>query len=176
MRGGNPIRLTSHPGNDVCPVYSNDGRWVYFASTRTGDYRVWKVPADGGEPVAVTTGSGHVSEESPDGVWLYFTRNWDISTELWRVPVRGGTETRVVDSIYRRAFAITKDGVYYIPAPDHDGATSIRFRSNDGAETNLFEIGMPVSWGLSVHPDGKRFLYSQYDRNGSDLVLIDNFQ
>ena len=29
--GGEPRRLTSHPGIDICPTFSWDGKWIYFA-------------------------------------------------------------------------------------------------------------------------------------------------
>lgn len=52
--GGVPRQLTKHPAEDVVPNWSRDGDWIYFASNRSGEYQVWKVPASGGEPTLVT--------------------------------------------------------------------------------------------------------------------------
>jgi dipeptidyl aminopeptidase/acylaminoacyl peptidase len=52
--GGKPIRLTTDPAEDDAPSWSRDGNWIYFASQRTDQYEVWKVPAAGGEAVRVT--------------------------------------------------------------------------------------------------------------------------
>ena len=37
--GGKPIRLTTDSADDVAPSWSRDGKWVYFASIRTGRWR-----------------------------------------------------------------------------------------------------------------------------------------
>jgi hypothetical protein len=33
---GPPRRLTHSPNNNVIPSWSHDGRWIYFASDRSG--------------------------------------------------------------------------------------------------------------------------------------------
>jgi Tol biopolymer transport system component len=176
VNGGQPVLMTSRPGGDNNPVFSADGRWVYFASERSGNSQVWKVPSQGGEPVMVTHGGGQASAESPDGAWLYFARSYDLATQLWRMPSSGGEETQVLPSIFRRAFAISNDGIYFIPAPGGDGITSIRFHPFKGPEVEIHEIQSPVSWGLSLSPDARKLLYTQYDQTGSDLVLVEGFR
>ena len=49
-RGGAAVRLTNHPADDLVPSWSRDGRSIYFGSTRTGRFQIWKVSARGGEP------------------------------------------------------------------------------------------------------------------------------
>lgn len=42
-------------GDDVgSPRFSADGRWIYFLSGRSGSSQVWRAPAPGGAPEAVT--------------------------------------------------------------------------------------------------------------------------
>jgi tricorn protease len=52
--GGQPTRLTWHPGNDVPVGWSADGEAVAFASTRETDQgrsaQLWHAPAEGGAP------------------------------------------------------------------------------------------------------------------------------
>lgn len=43
-------RLTDKPTEDILPVWSQDGRTVFFASNRNGLYNVYSVPADGATP------------------------------------------------------------------------------------------------------------------------------
>jgi Tol biopolymer transport system component/tRNA A-37 threonylcarbamoyl transferase component Bud32 len=50
--GGNLIQITRRSGE--IPFESADGRFVYFV--RPGERTVWRVPAEGGEEVAVVTG------------------------------------------------------------------------------------------------------------------------
>lgn len=47
---------TSEMTYEATPSWSSDGRWVYFASTRTGAENIWKMPAEGGPPSQLTHG------------------------------------------------------------------------------------------------------------------------
>src|SRR3954471_10943398 len=53
------------------PAWSPDGRWIAFSMR--GD--IWKVPADGGQAIAITAGPAYHFEPawSPDGTRLAFT-------------------------------------------------------------------------------------------------------
>ena len=64
LESGAPLRLTFDPAGESGPVWSGDGRSIYFAAgyERAGEKRppfdgsrqVWKIQATGGEPVAIT--------------------------------------------------------------------------------------------------------------------------
>jgi dipeptidyl aminopeptidase/acylaminoacyl peptidase len=54
VAGGEPRRLTSHEANDTDPAWSNDRRFVWFLSGRSGSTQVWRIPIDGGEAEQVT--------------------------------------------------------------------------------------------------------------------------
>ena len=62
VRGGHPVAVTSDAHADWSPVWSPDGRFVYFVSMRSGSMNLWRVPIDEasgktlGEPEAVTSG------------------------------------------------------------------------------------------------------------------------
>jgi Tol biopolymer transport system component len=56
--GGTARRLTSPGKGDSQPVWSSNGRHVYFSSNRGGTVALWRVPAKGGEPKRLTMGSG----------------------------------------------------------------------------------------------------------------------
>jgi Tol biopolymer transport system component len=186
INGGKPKRLTNNPADDSAPSWSRDGKWVYFASDRSGKYQVWKVPASGGKEAQVTRKGGFLALESPDSLWVYYTKIDEPS--LWRVPRDGGEETQVLESIYSRAFAVVKEGIYFIPRPYSAGAYSIQsfnFASRysiqffNFATRRIRSISMverPVFNYLSVSPDGRWMLYSQIDQVGSDLMLVENFR
>lgn len=53
-RGGFPRRLTKDEFVDNAPSWSPDGHWVYFLSNRSGDFQIWKIPAEGDQPIRVT--------------------------------------------------------------------------------------------------------------------------
>ena len=44
--GTNLTQLTYHKGHDICPVWSADGKYIYFLSqrgTEEGNYNIWKM-------------------------------------------------------------------------------------------------------------------------------------
>jgi len=55
LAGGEPRRLTSHPGSDSRGRWSPDGRRIAFVSSREGGSQVWVVDASGGEPRKATS-------------------------------------------------------------------------------------------------------------------------
>ncbi len=69
--GGEPVRVTDDPAVDWNPVWSPDGRYLYFSSDRSGGgFNLWRVEIDevtgqpGGEPETMAiprSGIGHVS-------------------------------------------------------------------------------------------------------------------
>ena len=134
------------------------------------------MPAGGGEAVRVTRKGGFVAFESPDGQWVYYTKS-DGASSLWRVPRDGGEETQVLESVDGRAFAVVKEGIYFIPRPDSAGRYSIQFFNFATKRIrSITTIESPVADYLSVSPDGRWILYSQIDQSGSDLMLVENFR
>jgi Tol biopolymer transport system component len=60
-RGGEPVAVTNDLEADWCPVWSPDGRYLYFVSNRGGSMNLWRVPVDEasgkrlGDPEPITT-------------------------------------------------------------------------------------------------------------------------
>jgi eukaryotic-like serine/threonine-protein kinase len=177
--GGKPISLTTDSANDSPGSWSRDGKWVYFASGRTGRFEVWKVPAGGGEAeaVQVTRNGGETAFESLDGKSLYYTKEFLRPSALWKMPLSGGAESQVLPSVRWRGFTLTNDGIYFVPEQGTFENSSIQFLS---FATNKVNTVIPMSGrfaeGLSVSPDGRFLLFSQFDQRGTDLMLVENFR
>jgi Tol biopolymer transport system component len=69
--GGAPVRLTNGSARDYDPVFSGDGKSVYFSSLRELN-GIYRVPVAGGEAELVARG-GSSADISPDGQSLLFT-------------------------------------------------------------------------------------------------------
>ena len=54
VAGGTATRLTAHPGMEVFPKFSPDGKWIAFTGQYDGDEQVYIVPATGGVPRRLT--------------------------------------------------------------------------------------------------------------------------
>lgn len=106
--GGTARRLTSHPGFEMFPRFSPDGKQVAFTAQYDGNTEVFVVPADGGEPkrltFTATLGRDEVSDRmgpnnivmgwTPDGKNVLFRSRMrsfnDFIGQLYTVPVEGG--------------------------------------------------------------------------------------
>jgi Tol biopolymer transport system component/predicted Ser/Thr protein kinase len=172
--GGAARRLTTEPSLDVRPSWSKDGRWIYFGSNRSGDWQVWKAPAEGGTAIQVTKKGGREAFEAPVGRSLYYTK---YGTDgIWRVPVEGGEETKVLEQGRQNYWALSSDGLCFY-GRTAAGAPLMRFCSfTAGQPTDIAELPKAKGYNhLAVSPDGKWILYSQLDREDSDLMLVENF-
>jgi Tol biopolymer transport system component len=162
------------------PSYSNDGRWIYFGTKRSGQYEVWKMPAEGGVATQITqSGQAHMPLESLDGRTVYYVHNTrEESNGIWKTPVLGGNAEQVTGPLSGQfGFAITPDGVFYSAAPVSRSQHLIRFLSFSTRRSWPVAVtDHPIGLGLSLSPDQRFLVFAQRDQTGSDLMLIENFE
>src|SRR5262245_33479082 len=175
VNGGTPKRLTTDPSDDVGPNYSHDGRWIYFSSSRSGRLEVWKMPAEGGDAVRITSTGGISSFASHDGRTLYFRRP-NAENGIWKTPVEGGEALQVTGPVNDWAFAVGKEGLFYSPAPDFGQKGSIRFVSfATGQSRTVVMTDRPIGGWIGLSPDQRFLLFEYSSRIDRDLMLIENF-
>ena len=176
--GGKPRRMTNHPANDGNPSWSRDGHWIYFDSARTGQQQVWKLPANGGEPVQVTRDGGFAPVESPDSRFIYYLKGL-IGTDVWRAPIDGGQATKVLEGVSEyRNLAVLEGGLIFVPARNTSSLQYLSFASGKVAPVANFDrpIALDALAGLDVSPDRRWILYTQFERAGSELMLVEGFR
>jgi len=98
--GAEPRRLASSPAIDTEPVFTADGRFVYFVSDRGGSPQIYKIPSNGGTPERVTfTGSYNISPAlSPDGRWLAYVSRIGGAFKLHLMDLASGQSTGLTDT------------------------------------------------------------------------------
>ncbi|MEZ5317112.1 MAG: CehA/McbA family metallohydrolase [Vicinamibacterales bacterium] len=140
------------------PAWSPDGQWIAFSMQ--GD--IWKVPARGGEAVALTQGPWYYFEPvwSPDGATVAFTVDTGGNLDIGTVAAGGGAVTRLT----------TGDSVESEPAWTPDGR-SLLFVSSRNRGFDIFRLSLadrsvtPVVTGAgdqiqpTVSPDGRTLAY-----------------
>jgi Tol biopolymer transport system component len=178
VAGGFPRPLVQDSSSNLVPNWSRDGRWVYFASNRTGIWQVWKVPSTGGPAIQVTTHGGFVAYESSDGDVLYYSKFNMPNPEVWRVPVEGGVEA-LLSPLLRpetwASWAPVDGGIYFVQAGMNGEAVVMFLDTANGlVERKGLLAGMPF-W-LSATPDGKSVLYEHLDQEETHIMLVENFR
>lgn len=182
-------QLTHGEQEDVTPSWSADGRWIYFASLRSGQWNIWKISSTGGEPLRVTENRGVHPVESPNGKYLYYAKPANPVTVtstaevpgIWRIPTAGGDEELVLppptapDGWY---WTISQKGIYFVSTARQSAAMLKLFSAASGRVTRIADLDK-YPWGgpgLAISPDGVSILYSQVDTAGSDIVVVDNYR
>ncbi|MDD2511927.1 MAG: PDZ domain-containing protein [Proteiniphilum sp.] len=73
--GGIAKRLTSHPGLELFPKISPDGRWIAFSAEYSGSRQIWVMPAEGGTARQLTFYNS-VGEMPPRGGFDHVVLDW----------------------------------------------------------------------------------------------------
>jgi Tol biopolymer transport system component len=166
-------RLTHDAADDITPSWSVNG-WIYFASDRAGPYDIWKMRPNGAEPQRITRGGGKRPIPSVDGRYVYYAKD-EEETSLWRVGA-DGLEVMVLPSLSTAAnFAVAEDRIIFIPGLDAALRSTIEsFQPATGKREVLMRLQRRPLWGLAARAD--TVLFSQADRDSSDLMIIDPFR
>jgi Tol biopolymer transport system component/C-terminal processing protease CtpA/Prc len=117
--GGEARLLVAHADNETRPLYSPDGRYLAFGSTRTGNGDIYILTLETGELRRLTydDGAETLNAWSNDGKMIYFqSGSRDISSmnDIYRVAISGGTPMPVTADRYASEF---------FGAPSPDGTT-----------------------------------------------------
>lgn len=92
-KGDERRQLTTGPHADFAPKVSPDGRHIVFTSNRSGN-KIWRINADGTNPIQITQTAGEPCGFTLDGKWLYY---FSPGKKLFKVPTDGGEEIPVYD-------------------------------------------------------------------------------
>jgi Tol biopolymer transport system component/DNA-binding winged helix-turn-helix (wHTH) protein len=181
LHGGAPLVLTSDKFDNVCPSWSRDGKWVYFASSRTGEYQVWKTPSQGGMPVQVTQHGGHAALESLDGKFVYYAKNSTAEPEIWRVPVNtklDGREENPLPLLRPGTWAswqVVTGGILFVgPSLGHQAVLSFYDFAKD--RTSTVTVLDRIPFWLGATPDGRTVAFDQPGREQDQAMLVENFR
>src|SRR5499427_3766095 len=62
--GGVARRITTHPGRELFPKFSPDGKWIAFTGQYDGNFNVYVMPSEGGQPKQLTFYQGGAQQLS----------------------------------------------------------------------------------------------------------------
>ncbi len=102
-------RLTTDPASDFNPLWSPDGRSIWFLSTRSGSSQVWRKPMAGGTAEQITDlplGVGNLVL-APDGGHVAFTI--DVYPDCQTLSC---TKSRLDEEEARQTSGVVYDGIF----------------------------------------------------------------
>ena len=183
--GGAMRPVTSTRTWDARPRWSRDGRSIYFLSSRSGDYQIWKTPVDAptadAAAVQITRNGGTEAEESPDG-YLYYAK--DSAPGIWRLPLvgRGAEgEERILDIGGVGRWCLGSHGIFVL---DDQAGRPPAIRFFDFATRRTSQVrALPPEWvfvaysgAFAVSPDGQWAVVTRERIVESDLMLVEGFR
>jgi serine/threonine protein kinase len=173
-------QIITGPYMNVVPSWSRDGHWIYYGSTRSGNWQVWKVPVNGGEALQVTRNGGFLAYESEDSKYLYFNKHNDGGTSIWRIPIIGGQEQLVLEGVpWWGCWTVAGRGIYFA-GREKKSPPCIEFLdfatrriTRIASVTEEIRTELLARW-LSVSPDETWVVYASASIK-SDIRMIEHF-
>jgi len=171
--GGDPKPITPKGLPSVLPSWSHDGKWIYFASARSGRMEVWRMTPAGAAPEQITRHGGYAAIDSTEGRFVYYAKSRNQDDGLWRLSLETGEDVRVLPRVLERAFAITRQAIYYAYLVKGYTRTKIEklpFGADHVAPIALFP--RPIVAGFSVRSDERELILGQLDTHTSELIMM----
>lgn len=169
-------QLTYDEAGGYDPLFSPDGRFVYFSSNREGRWGLFRKKADGSGDEERVTRSDRLqigSSISSDGRYLaYFQRQGDDDWGIWILPLDGVSPAR---QLFESSFAavapvFSPDGRQVAYQSNESGDLEVYVQSlvRPGGKVKVSPVGRHIPWGepskvlwnrdglrlFSVSPDG----------------------
>ena len=126
--GGAARRITTNPGRELFPKFSPDGKWIAFTGQYDGNFNVYVMPAEGGQPKQLTFYQGSAQPLSDRmGIHNEVVTWFPDSKRILFLTRRDATNGWI-----KRPYSISIDGGLPEPMPvDQGGLTSF---SADGSK------------------------------------------
>jgi TolB protein len=133
-RGGEPRRLMQSPAIDTEPVYSPDGKSIYFVSDRGGAPQIYRVGVTGGNAERITfSGNYNISPAvSPDGKWLAYISRVSGAFKLHVMDLASGTAVAITDTTADESPSFSPNSRMVIYATLMQGKEALMTASLDG--------------------------------------------
>ncbi len=160
--GSGDTLLTPNERQNWMPSACGDGRYIVFVSYQEQKVGVWRLDADGSNPVRLADESFAWSPRcSPDGKWVVYLQG--ASSIMVQVPVSGEKPPQAITQDSSFSFlSISPDGkliVYLVMASDFSKPNQIKVIPFGGG-TPIYQFDWPAAAGAPHWaPDGKAVEY-----------------
>ncbi|MBK7926588.1 MAG: PD40 domain-containing protein [Bryobacterales bacterium] len=173
LGNGSVRELADQGGSRLRASWSADGRWIYFSSSRTGRYEIWKAPIDDSAvPVQVTRGGGYEAFASGDGRTVYFTKPRP-ALGVYQVSVNGGEERLVVEGVREGLWAVAREAVWYVRLDPLGLIERYRLDTKQVERVGQIPAARDIRTGFTVSGDGSTVAWCQRMAESEDIALVE---
>jgi TolB protein len=132
--GSEPRRIAQSSSIDTEPVFTADGRSIYFVSDRGGSPQIYRVPVVGGSPERVTfSGNYNISPAlSPDGRWLAYVSRVNGAFKLYVMELASGSASAITDTVADERASFSPNSKMLIYATQQQGKEALMTSTLDG--------------------------------------------
>jgi serine/threonine-protein kinase len=165
--GRGTLSRATFDSSSVYPEWSPDGAWLYYATSRRGDYDLWRSRSDGSgvqESLVVAPNDHWEGVPSPDGRGFVFrVTHPETRRDVYWLP-RGATQPEPVltTPFEERGIAVSPDGKWLAYVSNETGADEVYVRAlpGPGGRVQISTNGArEPRWG----PGGRELLYRSRD-------------
>lgn len=165
-KGGEPKKITNERGNESNPVWSKDGKVLYFISTRESGAQIWKYTIVNEELKKVTSIEGGINgfQIAPDETKIVYAADVKMQKvdgkDLY--PELDKSNVMIYDSLMYRHWDTWEDGAYsHLFVATFDGSKVDA--AEDITKDACFDTPMATDYEINeVHwsPDGKNIIFA----------------
>jgi Tol biopolymer transport system component/DNA-binding winged helix-turn-helix (wHTH) protein len=178
--GANVKQLTNGDG-EYQGTLSPDGKWLIYLARKDNSRRViWKMPLEGGEPVALTDDESGSPVVSPDGKWIgcFLLDRPAKMKRLAIIPFGGGQPVFICKGTMTPDYGLiqwTPDSRALTFIYTRNGVSNIQAQPiNGGASRPLTDFRSDRIYRFAWSPDGK-YLACERGATINDIVLVTHF-
>lgn len=178
--------VTNDLFNNVNPVWSRSGKFIYFSSDRGGGYNVWRIQVGGdgaaaNVPQQLTTGAGLDVElaVSPDGTRLGLAI-LKQNADLWKLPVSpvsgkptGPAQEVITTTREDSRGSWSPDGAMIAFNSDREGEMNLWLYSLADGSTRQLTRNAGGDFQPTWSPDGKTIVFFSSRSGDADIWTVD---
>jgi Tol biopolymer transport system component len=186
--GGRPIGVSDSASLNQSPVWSPDGRRLYYVSDRDGPRDLYALDfrpraPQSGAPVRITTGMGvHSFDLSADGARLVYAAYSNLAN-AWAIPIPREPRAAPVSATAETARPVTvenqsvegvrvsSDGRWLVYDSDRSGSSHVYRIPTAGGEAELLTHGEKGEFRGALSPSGRELAYHSF-RTGSRQIFL----
>jgi dipeptidyl aminopeptidase/acylaminoacyl peptidase len=193
--GSERMQLTRGEKSSNAPAFSPDGKWVFFASDRSGKRNVYRIAVDGGEAEMLSsiTGTLGTFAVAPNGKWIAYTgRDADLDEDrakkekrdfkvidenpknlsLWILPIEA--DTRGHRTPKKLATGPANVGAFDWSPDSRRIAYEVRPTpdADDGRKSDVYEIDLETNVARAIAASPATESQPKYSPDGRYLAIV----